>query len=99
MTALPPDLSGWPGSDRVAVETLDGNQMEMYFDGQHGQHRVDGEAIDYDAYPLYEAPGVDAPAGTGRMTFRKGDQEVQAGLRGRRLEIPSCPFGLSARRD
>ncbi|MXW06122.1 MAG: hypothetical protein F4Z81_13810 [Gemmatimonadetes bacterium] len=72
--ALPPDLSGWPGSDRVAVETLDGNRMEMYFDGQH---RVDGEAIDYDAYPLYEAPGVDAPAGTGKMTFRKGDQEVR----------------------
>ena len=48
--------------------------MEMYFDGQH---RVDGEAIDYDAYPLYEAPGVDAQAGTGRMTFRKGDQEVR----------------------
>jgi len=71
--ASQPDLSGWPGSDRVAVETLDGNQMEMHFDGQH---RVDGEAINYDAYPLYEAPGVDAPAGTGRMTFRKGDQEV-----------------------
>ena len=72
--ALPPDLSGWSGSDRVAVETLDGSLMEMYFDGQH---RVDGKAIDYDAYPLYEAPGVDAPAGTGKMTFRKGDQEVR----------------------
>lgn len=73
-TALPPDLSGWPGNDRVAVETLDGNRLEMYYDGQH---RVDGAAIDYDAYPLYEAPGVDAPAGTGKMTFRRGDQEVR----------------------
>lgn len=69
-----PDLSGWPGSDRVAVETLNGNRMEMYYDGQH---RVDGTAIDYDAYPLYEAPGVDAPMGTGKMTFRRGDQEVR----------------------
>ena len=69
-----PDLSGWPGSDRVAVETLNGNRMEMYYDGVH---RVDGTAIDYDAYPLYEAPGVDAPMGTGKMTFRRGDQEVR----------------------
>ncbi len=72
--ASQPDLSGWPGSDRVAVETLNGNRMEMYYDGQH---RVDGTAIDYDAYPLYEAPGVDAPMGTGKMTFRRGDQEVR----------------------
>ena len=69
-----PDLSGWPGSDRVAIETLTGNRMEMYYEGQH---RVDGTAIDYDAYPLYEAPGVDAPMGTGKMTFRRGDQEVR----------------------
>ena len=69
-----PDLSGWPGSDRVAVETMAGNQLEMFYDGVH---RVDGTAIDYDAYPLYEAPGVDAPMGTGRMTFSRGDQEVR----------------------
>ena len=72
--ASQPDLSGWPGSDRVAVETLSGNMLEMYYEGQH---RVDGTAIDYDAYPLYEAPGVDAPMGTGKMTFRRGDQEVR----------------------
>ena len=72
--ASQPDLSGWPGSDRVAVETLSGNKLEMYYEGQH---RVDGTAIDYDAYPLYEAPGVDAPMGTGKMTFSHGDQEVR----------------------
>ena len=72
--ALQPDLSGWPGSDRVAVETMAGNQLEMYYDGVH---RVDGTAIDYDAYPLYEAPGVDAPMGTGRMSFSHGDLEVR----------------------
>ncbi len=71
--ASQPDLAGWPGRNRVAVDTLDGCRMEMFFDGPH---RVNGEAIDYDAYPLYEAPGVDAPAGTGKMTFRRGDQKV-----------------------
>ena len=72
--ASQPDLSGWPGSGRVAVETMDGCQLEMNYEGPH---RVDGTAIDYDAYPLYEAPGVDAPLGTGRMTFSRGDQEVK----------------------
>ncbi len=56
------------------MKTLDGNCMEMVYDGPH---RVNDEAIDYDSYPLYEAPGVDAPAGTGRMTFRRGDHELR----------------------
>lgn len=86
--ALQPDLSGWPGSDRVAVETVKGNLMEMYFEGPH---LVNGVAIDYDAYPLYEAPGVDAPAGTGKMVFRKGDQEVRLDF-GVDAESPLMPI-------
>ncbi len=71
--ASTPDLEGWPGRNRVAVETLGGSRLEMIYDGPH---RVNDEAIDYDSYPLYEAPGVDAPAGSGKMTFRRGDQEL-----------------------
>ena len=68
--ACPPDLSGWPESGRVALETRAGRRLEMTYDGEHC---IDGEAIDYDAYPLYEALGVEAPLGSGRMCFRRGD--------------------------
>ena len=40
----------------------------MHYDGPH---MVNDEPIDYDAWPLYGAPGVDAPLGTGRMKFAK----------------------------
>ena len=68
------DLSGWPGGERIAVETFAGLQMEMIYDGVHC---VDGVAIDYDAWPLYEAPGARAEVNTGKMTFRYGDAKVE----------------------
>ena len=72
-TAQPPDLSAWSESGRVGLTTWEGCVLEMDYDGAH---RVDGKAIDYDAYPLYEAPGVDAPLGTGRMEFRRAGEEM-----------------------
>ena len=39
-------------------------------------HRVDGEAIDYDAWPLYEAPGVEGPLGLGRVTLGHDGEEL-----------------------
>jgi hypothetical protein len=68
------DLSGWPADRRVGVETFDGHQMSMVYDGPHS---VDGEVIDYNAWPLYGAPGAEAELHTGKMTFRYGDQEVK----------------------
>ena len=68
------DLSGWPDTNTVTVDTLDGHRLSMVYDGPH---RVDGREIDYDAYPLYEAPGVDAPSGTGTMVFRHTDHELR----------------------
>ena len=67
------DLSGWPGQSRVSAETFSGHRMEMVYDGPHS---VDGEVIDYDAWPLYGAPGAAAQMHTGKMAFRYGDQEV-----------------------
>lgn len=72
-TALAPDLTGWSDSGRIAIETVSGRQLALDYDGPH---RVNGQAIDYSAYPLYEAPGVHAALNTGRMTFRRGDQEA-----------------------
>lgn len=68
------DIGGWLTQDRVVVDTLAGRRLELIYDGPHS---VDGEILDYEAYPLYEAPGVDAPAdGAGKMVFRRGEQEV-----------------------
>jgi hypothetical protein len=71
-TALPLDLNGWPVDGQVALESAGGARLEMQYDGPH---KVDGEAIDYSAYPLYGAPGVEAPLGTGKVSFKKGDLE------------------------
>ena len=71
-TNQPVDLNGWP--ERVAVQATGGQRLEMIYDGVH---RVDGKAIDYDAYPLYGAPGVEAESGSGKMAFRRGADEVQ----------------------
>ena len=67
------DLSSWPGDARVMFDTFQESRMEMHYDGAH---TVDGEVIDYARYPLYEAPDVDAPLGTGKMTFRHGEDEL-----------------------
>ena len=76
---LPLDLNGWPGEGRVAVESSGGARLEMHYDGPH---TVDGSAIDYEAWPLYEAPGVEAPLGSGKARFAKGDlvHEVDFGV-------------------
>ena len=68
------DLAGWPQEGRVAFQTLRGRQIEMTYDGVH---RLDGKEIDYSTWPLYKAPGVTAPLGSGRVTFRRGDASLE----------------------
>ncbi len=72
--ALMPDLSGWPDAKRVQVQTTTGHALDIT---HGGEHRVDGEVVDYEAYPLYEAPGVDAPMGAGRVKFVRGENTVE----------------------
>ena len=67
------DLDEWPSKSRVAIDTFAGVRLEMTYDGPH---HIDGEAIDYSAYPLLGAPGVDAPLGSGRATFRHGEDTL-----------------------
>jgi len=69
-----PDLNDWPRAERVSVATWKGERLEMTYDGEH---RIDGEAIDYEAYPLYGAPGVEAEMRTGKMAFRRGGERVE----------------------
>jgi hypothetical protein len=69
--ALKPDLSGWPETGRVQMATTRSDHLDLT---HGGDHRVNGQVVDYEAYALYDAPGVEAPLGTGRVTFsRDGD--------------------------
>ena len=74
------DLTGWPQENRVAVETTTGDRLEMEYGNdpgrQPGAHLVNGEPVDYEAYPLYDARGVEAPLNTGRMRFAHGDTSL-----------------------
>ena len=67
------DLSDWEDHGTVNVYTLADHRLDMVY---NGEHRVDGQVIDYDAYSLYEAPGVEAVSGTGKMSFQHGDHEA-----------------------
>ena len=40
-------------------------------------HQLDGEEIDYAAYPLLGAPGVEAPLGTGRIVLECDGQRAE----------------------
>lgn len=72
--ALDVDLSAWPDGEMVRAQTFSGTQMEIVYDGSH---RIDGELVDYDSWPLYEAPGgTYAEVDTGKMRFAHGGQVV-----------------------
>jgi hypothetical protein len=74
MTAPRLDLSGWPEPGRVRFESIRGHELEITCDGPH---RVDGAEIDYASWPLYEAPGVEAPLGAGRVVFSRGEEHLE----------------------
>jgi len=58
---------------RVALTTIAGDRLELEFDGVH---RLNGEIIDYAAWPLYGAPEAEAELHTGRMRFGRGEDVV-----------------------
>ena len=68
------DLSRWPEGNTVAMQSLSGTRMEITYDGDH---RIDGERVNYDSWPLYEAPsGTHAEVGSGKMHFAHGQDVV-----------------------
>jgi hypothetical protein len=79
-------LAGWPDDNRVVVNTTTGDSLQMEYghgpDRQPGAHLVNHQQVDYEAYPLYDAPGVVAdltPVGcASRMVRRRqhGEQVV-----------------------
>jgi len=67
------DLTDWHEQGRVALTTIAGDRLELDFDGAH---RLNGEIIDYDSWPLYGAPEAHAECNTGRMRFGSDDDTV-----------------------
>lgn len=67
------DLDAWEKAGKVTLTTLAGDQLELNFDGAH---RINGEVIDYDSWPLYGAPEAQGEVNTGRMRFGSGDDIV-----------------------
>jgi hypothetical protein len=72
--ALVPNLSQWPEQKRVTCETTTGHTLDITYDGEH---RLDGELVDYDAYALYESPFAAGELNTGRMVYSRGDAKVE----------------------
>jgi hypothetical protein len=68
------DLHDWQDQGVVRYDALNGHRLEMVYDGDHV---VDGERVDYDAWPLYGGPGIEAPLGTGVIMFEQGDKMVR----------------------
>ncbi len=68
-----PDVSRWQTDGVLAASSTAGTRLELDYDGMH---RIDGEPVDYDAYPLYQAPGVAAAMGEGIIRFEHGEEEL-----------------------
>ena len=67
------DDSAWVESGTLGIETHGGVRVCLNYDGDH---TLDGEAIDYSAWPMYGSPNASAEVGTGQMTFRRGEDAV-----------------------
>jgi len=76
------DVSGWPDPGRVVAGDTRGHSLVLEYAVDEGgssrtSHQLDGEEIDYAAYPLLGAPGVEAPLGTGRIVLECDGQRAE----------------------
>ena len=66
------DTSRWEIDGTVSIESIDGHGLSMVYDGENS---VDGVVVDYESYPLLEAPWVKAPLGSGKVRIER-EQEI-----------------------
>lgn len=71
------DTNRWLTEGSVRYRDCAGTRLEMHYDGPH---LVDGTAVDYDAWPLYDAPWVSGPYGSGTIALEKGDAKITVDL-------------------
>jgi hypothetical protein len=72
--AAPVDLDDWVSKGQVALTSIAGDRLELDFDGEH---RLNGKAIDYEAWPLYDAPEAMGEMSSGRFRFGSGGDVVE----------------------
>ena len=85
-TATAPDLREWPVRDRVLFTNYDGDRLDMYFDGPH---RINGSEIDYESWPLLEAPWVQSELGSGVVRYEKDGDVLELDFE---VEEPLIPM-------
>lgn len=71
------DTGRWVTHGIVRYVDAAGTQLEMHYDGPH---LVAGEAVDYDAWPLYEAPWVEGRYGSGKIILKKDGERISVDL-------------------
>lgn len=71
--AGPPDTSEWERANAVSVQTYHGHHLRLIHDGPA---TVDGQALDYAAYPLYDAPVISSAMNTGKVEIRHGNDRL-----------------------
>ncbi|MDP7450426.1 MAG: hypothetical protein QF689_17685, partial [Candidatus Latescibacteria bacterium] len=60
------DVSDWTDRHQIGYRTLSGDRLQMTYDGDH---LVNGKAIDYDGWQLYDAPEARAALNSGVVHF------------------------------
>ncbi len=83
-----PEIGEWFHNGRVRFTTCDGREMDMSYDGPH---LIDGRPIDYESWPLFEAPWVQAGVGDGKVVFEKDGNTLEVDVRARSDE-PLIPM-------
>ena len=86
------DVTRWASDGVATLQSFNGKELSFTYDGPH---LVDGVPIDYGSYPLFEAPWVIAPLGTGKVLFdRNGESlEVDFGVDSNTPLIPMRVIG------
>jgi hypothetical protein len=72
--ATRPDTNLGLDGSTASFTTSTGDELSMTFDGPH---LVNGTAIDYDSWPLYESPWGRAETGRGVVRFAKDGEELE----------------------
>ena len=69
-----PDTRHWRSRRKIGFTTDEGDYMEATYDGAHC---INGTPVDYDAWPLIDAPWVHGELGTGIVSYEKDEEAFQ----------------------
>jgi len=81
-----PRIDRWQVDGIVTHTTIEGTELEMHYDGPH---LVNGQAIEYDDWPLVEAPWVRGDLGSGVVRYEKDGERLDLDFE---AELPLIPM-------